>query len=213
MQPSVPRAFSVDVESVADVDGLGRTHSESTAGTPKDRSVWLGHPELAGDQHRIEGGLQAQRPELRALVVPRCVGDRGQPHAERPQRAQARQCVVEELPGSPHRRCPAFLTLDYLAVAEKLPPAGKEVPGAMPAHQVEVDLAGQVARVVLVGQRTPLRPGVISSEQLAQPGTGRRLVVDQGRVDVKADGDDLAGRRRGRAQLRRESHWVHVRSS
>ena len=173
----------------------------------------LGHPELAGDQHRIESGLQTQCPELRTLVVARCVGDRGQPHAERPQRPQARQGVVEELPGSPHRRRPALLTPDYLAVAEMLTSAGEKILGAMSAHHVEVDLPCQVPGVVLVGQRTPLRPGVVSSQQLTQPGAGRGLVIDQGRIHVKADGDDLAGNRRDRAQLGRESHSVHVRSS
>jgi hypothetical protein len=142
VQPSVSRAHGISSKLVADVHSLARMHPEGTAGPSKDSSVWLGHTELPGDQHRIKNGVQAQRSELSALVLAGGVGDRGQLQSKIPQRPQAWQRIVEEPPGTPDGSRAALLSPEDLTIAQEFTPPGKEVFSALLKHRFKTDLPG-----------------------------------------------------------------------
>ena len=211
MQTGVSCAHGVGIEPVTDVHSLARMYPESMAGSTEDRPVRFGYTDFSGDQHHIEREFQPQCIKLGTLVVSSRVGDRGQSQSKGAQRPQARQRIIEQPPGSPDGCRPAFLTPDDLAVAEEFTPAREEVLGALPQHRLKADPSGQVALVMLIGQRTPVNPRVIGAEQLTQSRASRCLIIDQRRIHVEAYGGDFVGNQRCRAQLRRKSHPVHVR--
>ena len=98
-------AITVDARMDGDTVRLERLQGKAGSGTVSGGgTVRLGDTQLPGNQHRIESGLQPQRSELRALVIDGCVGDRGQPQTEGPQRPQVRQYVVKGPPGLDLRR-------------------------------------------------------------------------------------------------------------